>query len=273
MEPDLLKSEKGAVLEVVMNRPAKYNAMNRAIANGINDAVAEFRDRNDLRVLLIRANGKYFSAGADLTDLTRQDSHGSSSVERNWYRQGPTSFHPMFDEMEAIEKPIVVAHQGPCFGGAFEMSVSCDFRFGAASATYRMPEIDIGCLPGSGGTSRLTRLIGPHWARWFVLAGETATAQQALSMGLLHDVYPDDEFEERVRKFCDKLASLPPEAVALSKLTIELTADLDRQQARNVERLSNSILFLGDEHKNLIAAMIERLSRKKNRPPTEGTTT
>lgn len=262
MEEDLLKAEHGPILEVVFNRPKKYNAMNRAIANGLFDAVAEFRDRQDLRVLLIRANGKYFSAGADLTDISRPEVHGSSSAERNWYRQGSGSFHPMFDEMEAIEKPIVVAHQGPCFGGAFEMSLSCDFRLGAASATYRMPEIDIGCLPGSGGTSRLTRLIGPHWARWFVLAGETATADEALRMGLLHDVYSDDEFNERVMRFCAKLATLPPEAVALSKLTIELTADLDRQQARNVERLSNSILFLGDEHKGLIAAMIERLSKK-----------
>jgi enoyl-CoA hydratase/carnithine racemase len=263
MEPDLIRSERGAILELVLNRPSKYNAMNLAIADGIAAAVADFRDRRDLRVLLIRANGRYFSAGADLTDITRPDAHGSTSAERSWYRQGKGSFHPMFDEMEAIEKPIVVAHQGPCFGGAFEMSVSCDFRLGAASATYRMPEIDIGCLPGSGGTSRLTRLIGPHWARWFVLAGETATAAQALNMGLLHDVYPDDEFEERVQRFCDKLAALPPEAVAMSKLTIELTADLDRQQARNVERLANSILFLGDEHKDLIAAMIQRLSQKK----------
>jgi len=262
MEPDLIRSERGTILELVLNRPNKYNAMNLQIARGINEALAEFRDRRDLRVLLIRANGKYFSAGADLTDINRPEAHGSSSVERTWYRQGPGSFHPMFDEMEAIEKPIVVAHQGPCFGGAFEMSLSCDFRLGAASATYRMPEIDIGCLPGSGGTSRLTRLVGPHWARWFVLAGETATAEQALGIGLLHDVYPDDQFEERVRKFCDKLAALPPEAVALSKLTIELTADLDRQQARNVERLANSILFLGDEHKDLIAAMIQRLSKK-----------
>lgn len=263
MEPDLLRSERGPVLEIVFNRPNKYNAMNLAMARGIADAVAELRDRRDLRVLLIRAKGKYFSAGADLTDITRPDAGGSSSAERTWYRQGNGSFHPMFDEMEAVEKPIVVAHQGPCFGGAFEMSLSCDFRLGAASATYRMPEIDIGCLPGSGGTSRLARLVGPHWTRWFVLAGETANADRALQMGLLHDVYPDDEFEERVYAFCDKLAALPPEAVALSKLTIELTADLERQQARNVERLANSILFLGNEHKDLIAAMIERLSKKK----------
>ncbi|OAN65901.1 enoyl-CoA hydratase/isomerase family protein [Sphingomonas sp. TDK1] len=262
-EPDLLRKERGAILELVLNRPAKYNAINMAIADGIADALDVFRDRRDLRVLLIRANGKYFSAGADLTDIQKGDTAGSSSNERTWYRRGRGSFHSMFDEMEAIEKPIVVAHQGPCFGGAFEMSLSCDFRLAASSATYRMPEIDIGCIPGSGGTSRLTRLIGPHWARWFVLAGATASAQQALSMGLLHDVFSDEDFGARVEAFCEKLASLPPEAVAISKLTIELTADLERQQARNVERLANSILFLGDEHRSLIAAMIEKLSKKK----------
>jgi len=262
-EPDLLKMERGAILELVLNRPKKYNAINMAIADGIAQALDEFRDRRDMRVLLIRANGKYFSAGADLTDIRKGDTAGSSSNERTWYRRGRGSFHSMFDEMEAIEKPIVVAHQGPCFGGAFEMSLSCDFRLAAASATYRMPEIDIGCIPGSGGTSRLTRLVGPHWARWFVLAGETANAQQALSIGLLHEVHPDEEFGARVYSFCEKLATLPPEAVAMSKLTIELTADLDRQQARNIERLGNSVLFLGEEHRRLIAAMIEKLSKSK----------
>lgn len=261
MSDDLLRTERGPVLQVTLNRPAKYNAMNNAVAEGIMGAVAELRDRPDLRVLLIRANGKYFSAGADLTDVVRPDAKGSTSAERTWYRQGKGSFHPMFDEIEAVEKPIVVAHQGPCFGGAFEMSLSCDFRLGSTLATYRMPEIDIGCLPGSGGTSRLTRLIGTHWARWFVIAGETATADQALSMGLLHDVYPEAEFDEKVDAFCDRLASRPPEAVALSKLAIELVADLDKQQARNVERLANSLLFQGDEHKGLIAAMIRKLSK------------
>lgn len=262
-EDVLLKIKRGTILELVLNRPNKYNAINMAIADGIADALDEFRDSADLRVLLIRANGKYFSAGSDLTDIKKGDTKGSSSNERTWYRRGRGSFHTMFDEIEAIEKPIVVAHQGPCFGGAFEMSLSCDFRLAAASATYRMPEIDIGCIPGSGGTSRLTRLVGPHWARWFVMAGQTANAERALSMGLLHDVYPDEEFDDRVVGFCEKLASLPPEAVAISKLSIELVADLDRQQARNVERLGNSILFLGEEHRSLIAAMIEKLSKKK----------
>lgn len=262
-EPHLLKSERRGVLEVILNRPDKYNAITNEMADGLFEAVLELRERDDLRVMLIRANGRYFCAGTDLTNVGMPDPDGSSSRARTWYRSGRGSFHSMFDEMEAVEKPIVVAHQGPCLGGGFEMSLSCDFRFAATSARYKMPEIDIGVIPGSGGTSRLTRLVGAHWARWFVLAGELVDAERALAIGLVHDVYPDGEFEERVFAFCDRLASLPREAVAIAKLTIELTADLDRQQARNTERLANSILFLGDEHKDLIAAMRAKLSKNK----------
>ena len=261
-EPQLLKSDRDGILEVVLNRPEKYNAITNEIADGLFEAVIELRDRDDLRVLLIRANGRYFSAGADLTNIGMPDPAGSSSRARTWYRSGRGSFHTMFDEMEAVEKPIVVAHQGPCLGGGFELSLSCDFRLAARSARYSMPEIEIGVIPGSGGTSRLARLVGPHWTRWLVLAGESIDAERALSIGLVHDVYPDDEFEDRVRAFCTKLARLPREAVAVAKLTIEMAADLDRQQARNAERLANSVLFLGDEHKDLIAALRAKLSKK-----------
>jgi enoyl-CoA hydratase len=260
-EPHLLKSEREGVLEVVLNRPGKYNAITNDMADRLFEAVIELRERDDLRVLLIRANGRYFSAGTDLTNVGMPDTQGSSSRARTWYRSGRGSFHSMFDEMEAVEKPIVVAHQGPCLGGGFEMSLSCDFRLAASSASYRMPEIDIGVIPGSGGTSRLTRIVGPHWARWFVLAGESVTSDRALAIGLVHDVYSDEEFEDRVFAFCKRLVSLPREAVAIAKLTIEMAADLDRQQARNAERLANSVLFLGDEHNDLVATMRAKLSK------------
>jgi enoyl-CoA hydratase/carnithine racemase len=262
-EPQLLKSERDGVLEVVFNRPDKYNAITNEMADGLFDAVLELRERDDLRVMLIRAKGRYFCAGTDLTNIGMPDPEGSSSRARTWYRSGRGSFHTMFDEMEAVEKPIVVAHQGPCLGGGLEMSLSCDFRLAATSARYKMPEIDIGVIPGSGGTSRLARMVGPHWARWLVLAGESVSAERALTMGLVHDVYPDEEFDDRVAAFCDRLVSLPREAVAIAKLTVEMAADLDRQQARNAERLANSVLFLGDEHKDLIAAMRAKLSKNR----------
>ena len=262
-EPALLVDEKDGILEVTLNRPDKYNAINLEMADGLAQAADDLRERDDLRLLLIKAKGRYFTAGTDITDVTMPDPKGSSSRVRNWYRAGRGSFHTMFDELEAIEKPVVVAHQGACLGGGLELSLSCDFRFAATSAYYRMNEIDIGCIPGSGGTSRLTRLVGAHWARWFVMAGEAVSSERALAIGLVHDVIPDETFEQQVRAFCEKLAKRPPETLGIAKLTIELSADLDRQQARNAERIGNSILFLGDEHRDLIAAMRTRLGKNK----------
>jgi enoyl-CoA hydratase/carnithine racemase len=263
-EPSVLVAERDTILELVLNRPAKLNAINLDMANGLFAATRTFAARRDLRVMLIRSHGRFFSAGADLTDATMPDpSERSMSAYRQWYRSGIGSLHPMFDEFEAIEKPIVVAHHAACLGGALEMSLSCDFRLAAKSARYGLPETTIGALPGSGGTSRLTRLVGPHWARWFIMANLEMDAERALAIGLVHDVYADDEFETRVWEFCRHLVRQPPETVAAAKLAIELTADLDRAQARNVERLANTALVFGDEHRRLFDAMLEKIEKRK----------
>lgn len=260
----LLIETLGPVLQLTLNRPEKYNAITLAMADGMFEALRSFAANPALRVLLIRANGKYFSAGSDFTDITMPDPKGSSSAARIWYRNGRGSFHTLFDEFEALEKPVVVAHHAPCLGGALEMSLSCDFRLAARSARYALPEIEtIAALPGSGGVSRLTRIVGPHWARWLAMAAQSIDADRALAIGLVHEVFTDDAFDAGVIGFCNKLAALPPEALALTKLAIELATDLDRQQARNVERIANSMLFVGSEHQDKIAAMRARLSGGK----------
>jgi enoyl-CoA hydratase len=260
MIEQLLVNERAGILELILNRPEKYNAISDAMWDALREAVFMFGARRDLRVLLIRASGKYFSAGSDINPKTIPEFSGSTLDGRQWFRN---KWHTLFDEFEAIEKPIVVAHQGPCMGAALEMSLSCDFRLAATSARYGLPEIEIGGLPGSGGISRLTRLVGPHWARWLIMAGEQATADEALSMGIVHAVYPDDSFESRTQTFCERLAKRPYEVLGLAKLSIELTTDLDRAQARNVERISGSILFTGDEQKGLIQAFLERQAAKR----------
>jgi enoyl-CoA hydratase/carnithine racemase len=169
---------------------------------------------------------------------------------------------PLYLELEAAEKPIVVAHHAICLGGGLELSLSCDFRLAAAGARYGFPEAKLGMIPATGGVSRLTRLVGPHWARWMIMANQQVDAAQALSMGLVHAVYPDAVFEAEVEKFCRYLATLPPEATAMAKVSIELAADLESAQARNMERLAVSALTLGAEHTQMMAAMRERLTRK-----------
>jgi enoyl-CoA hydratase/carnithine racemase len=260
MTTAVLISEDDGILDVVLNRPEKYNAISDDMLQRLREAADLFSSRRDLRVMLIRANGKYFSAGVEINPDISPDVGNSTLDGRRWYR---TKWHSFFDELEAIEKPIVVAHQGPCLGGGLELSLSCDFRLAACSARYGLPELEIGALPGSGGISRLARLVGPHWTRWLAMAGEQVTADQALSIGFVHAVYSDVDLEIRARTFCKKLATRSYELLGLAKLSIELATDLDRSQARNVERISNSILFTGNEHKSLVQAFIERQAAKR----------
>jgi enoyl-CoA hydratase/carnithine racemase len=262
--PRLLIEERGAVIEVTLDRPEKYNALDLSMWEGLHEATARLRDRDDLRVMLLTANGRYFSAGIDLNGALAPDpSIDSPAAFRRWYRRGVGSLHPLGDEWEAIEKPIVVAHQGPCLGGALELSLCADFRLAGRSATYGLPEIALGGLPGSGGTSRLVRLIGVAWAKWLILANQRIDAAQALAVGLVHQVHEDDALREAARAFCVALGDQPAEAFAAGKLAIELAADLDRAQGRNVERLAVSGLVMGEEHHRLIARMKARLSARE----------
>jgi enoyl-CoA hydratase/carnithine racemase len=259
-ESALLTQEIGPILQLTLNRPAKHNALNEAIFRGLAQGLETFIARPDLRVMLIRAQGKYFSAGADLAQQPLPEMHGSSSAMRTWYRRELNGMLALYHELEATEKPIVVAHHATCIGGGLELSLSCDFRLAASSARYAFPEGNFGSLPASGGVSRLTRLVGPHWARWLIMANRPIDAADALSIGLVHEVYPDDEFDTRVMQFCEHLCRQPPEFMAMCKVAIELAADLESAQARNLERLANSVLTLGKEHEELLAAWKARFS-------------
>ncbi len=260
-EPLLLRTETGGVLEIVLNRPAKLNAINREMWEGIRDAIEDFRSRHELRVMLFRANGKYFSAGSDLTDYDG-DFEDSPMRARNWMRRDLSAgMHRMFVEMERIEKPFVVAHHAMCIGGSLELSLSCDFRLASRGAQYWFPEMQFGMVPLSGGISRLTRLVGPHWANWMAVANKKISAERALAIGLIHEIYPDETFESEVRGFCAMLAGHPVEATAVGKMAIQLAADLGSDDARQVERLAFSSLTFAPEYTKLHESIRARLSK------------
>src|SRR3984893_2000314 len=251
-ETALLSEERGSVLQLTQNRPAKYNVLNKEILLGLRRGLEIFAERRDLRVLLIRAEGRYFSAGADLGETDVPEMQGSSSSVRTWYRRELNGMLALYQEMEAVEKPIVVAHHARCIGGGLELSLSCDFRLAAESASYSFPEGNFGSLPATGGVSRLTRLVGEQWARWMIMANKPVDAARALAIGLVHEVYPDTEFNLRVMEFCEHLCKQPPEFAAMCKVAIDLAADLESAQARKLERLANSVLTLGEEHVGLM---------------------
>lgn len=260
--PHLLTEQDGAILIATLNRPDKLNSLSAETMSLFEQALHRFRDAPELKVMLIRATGRYFCAGADLRGKDEGGPARTGSAIREKHRLRLHGMHRIYDEMEAIEKPIVVAHHAACVGGGLELSLSCDFRLAAKSASYAFPEGKFGVLPASNGVSRLARIIGPHWARYLIMANLPASADKALIMGLVHEVFPDETFAEDVMKFCRHLAEQNGEQMGTAKLAIELAHDVGLAQARNVERMANSALMLNPEYLAGIERYIQSIGGK-----------
>jgi enoyl-CoA hydratase len=255
--PHLLTEEKDGILIATLNRPDKLNVLSRQLMDLLEAGLHHFRDTPTLKVMLIRSTGRYFCAGADLRSPDPKPFPDTASGIRERHRLGLNGMHRIYDEMEAIEKPIVAAHHATCVGGGLEMSMSCDFRLAAKSASYAFPESKMGVLPASNGVSRLTRLCGTHWARWLVMADMVASADLALTMGLVHQVFPDETFEEEVMRFCRHLTGRNGEHMAAAKIAIEMAADLGAAQARNVERMANAGLMLNADYRETLTKYVK----------------
>lgn len=269
--PHLLTEEDGAVLTATLNRPEKLNALSGEVMRLLEEAVHRFRDTQALKVMLIRATGRYFCAGADLRGSPEQGAARANTASgiRESHRLKLHGMHRIYDEMEAIEKPFVVAHHAPCVGGGLELSLSCDFRLAARSARYSFPEGKMGVIPASNGVSRLTRIVGTHWARYLIMANLPVDADRALVMGLVHEVWPDEGFEQRAMEFCRHLAQQHGEQMGAAKLAIEMARDLGLAQARNVERMANAGLMLNPDHRADLEKYIGSFGGKgaKESPP------
>jgi len=133
--------------------------------------------------------------------------------------------------------------------------VSCDFRFAAPEAEFGVPEVrSIGVLAGSGGTSRLTRLVGPAWGKWMAMAGQRVPAAQAKQIGLVHDVFPAETFLDQVYAFCRELIAIPAEALGVAKLAVDMYADVsDRTVQRHIDRLIVSGMLNSPEYRSRMA--------------------
>ncbi len=265
--PPLLTAVEDGILIATLNRPDKLNALNRPMLALIDEAIARFRDTPEIKVMLIRSTGRYFCAGADLLANDHEavvygNGPDSGSGVREMHRRGLHGMQRMWDEMEAIEKPIVAAHHATCMGGGLEISLSCDFRLAAKSARYAFPEGRFGVVPASNGVSRLTRIVGTHWARYLLMANLAADADKALYMGLVHEVFPDESFEEDVMTFCRHLAKQNGEQMGTAKIAIEMARDVGLAQARHVERLANSSLMLAPAYRESFRKYTDTIGAK-----------
>lgn len=180
--PELLAERDGAVCRLTLNRPDKRNALNQALRGALDQSLTELAADDDVRVVVLTGAGTAFCAGADLADAGQADGHPMAAPSR-----------PVAQSLAAFGKPLIAAINGPAVGGGLELALACDLRVAARGATFALPEIRIGSMPGSGGTQRLLRAVGPAVAARMLLTGDPLSAADALGCGLISDLTDDPE--------------------------------------------------------------------------------
>jgi enoyl-CoA hydratase len=204
--PSVLVERDGPIATVTINRPTVLNALNDATLGALDDAVAALDADDGVRVILLTGAGeKAFVAGADINELAA----ASAVTGRGLARRGQA----VFDRIAGATKPVIAVINGFCLGGGCELALACTFRFAADTAQIGQPEINLGIIPGYGGSQRLPRLVGPDRALDLILTGRRIPAAEALAMGLVTRVHPAAALRAEALAFARELASKAPIAV------------------------------------------------------------
>ncbi len=197
---------EGAAATITIDRQRVLNALSTAVIDDLRRAVLDVRQDEGVRAVIITGAGdKAFVAGADINELAQL----SAADAKQYALRG----QHVFDLIEHLGKPVIAAVNGYALGGGCELSMACTFRFAAENAVFGQPEINLGLIPGYGGTQRLARLVGKSRALDLILTGRNVKAAEALAMGLADRVFPAASLMEESRAFAQLLAGKPPLAV------------------------------------------------------------
>ena len=222
MADEVLTSQDGSVFTITLNRPDVYNAINRAMHEGLAAALAQATDPG-IRAVVLTGAGRGFCSGQDLREFESLPGGVREALEQ--------TYHPNIRTIRALEKPVLAAVNGPVAGAGLSLACACDVRIGSSDATFVPGFIGIGLIPDAGSTWFIHRLLGFSRAFEWMISNRRLAASEALEWGLLSEEVPADGFTARVQEVAGLYASLPTRAVAMTKQLFEhaYTASLDRQ--------------------------------------------
>lgn len=242
---------EGSLATITLNRPQALNAINVIMVGELEQAVRQVRDDPGVRVVVITGAGdKAFAAGADINEFRAMSPTDAWMFVQRLQR--------LFLRIERLPKPVIAAVNGYALGGGCELMMACDIVYASDTAKIGQPEINLGIIPGAGGTQRLSRLIGKHRAKELVLTGEPIGAQEAWSLGLLNKVVPADHLMVEVRKLAEKLAIKGPLAVKAAKEAIEQGYDMALERALAYEGTLFALCFATEDRTEGVNAFLEK---------------
>ncbi len=233
---------------IELNRPKQYNALNRTMVREIVESMEMLDRNNEVVTILLTGKGRAFSAGADIEEMAND---GPIHLELlNQFAD--------WDRLSLVKKPIIGAVQGFVFGGGFELALCCDLLMAASGTEFSFPEVNIGVMPGAGGTQRLTKVVGRAKALEWLWTGDRIPVEEALKYGLVNKIVAHELLMEETFKFAKKLSKQPPLSLRLIKDSVNKAVDYPLYEGMQYERKNFYLLFSSEDQKEGMKAFAEK---------------
>lgn len=243
----IVSQPKPSVTLITLNRPKALNALNSALFHEINDATLKADEDESIGAIVLTGSEKAFAAGADIKEM--KDKEFASAYKSN--------FLGHWTKLTTIRKPILAAVSGHALGGGCELAMMCDIILASSTATFGQPEINLGVIPGAGGTQRLTKALGKSLAMELILTGRPLSATEAASHGLVSKVVEGDVVAEAV-KMAEKISSKGSVAVQAAKEAVNASFELNLAEGNRFERRLFQSLFATKDQKEGMGAFAEK---------------
>ncbi len=250
MPDTVLSAREGRVAILTINRPDKLNALNEEVRVELLAALAAIETDDSVGVVVITGSGeKSFIAGADIGEFA-----GRSPFDQRFAMRSPR----IFDIMASFPKPVIAMINGFCLGGGCELAMSCDMRIASDKARFGQPEINLGLIPGGGGTQRLPRLVGMGHAMRLILSGDMVPAAEAREMGLVDLVFAADELRAKTLELAQKIAGKSPLTLKVAKEALRASEKLAIEDGITYERDLFCLCFSSKDKEEGVAAFLDK---------------
>jgi len=246
----ILYEKDRSIAKITLNREEALNAINDKMLAELEEVLDRIEDDQDIRVVIITGRGKAFAAGADIKMMA-----GKNYLDA---RKVTVYGRDLFTRIEDMGIPFIAAINGFALGGGCELAMSCDIRIASDKAKFGQPEINLGIIPGWGGTQRLPRLVGKGMAKKMILTGKMIDADEAKRIGLVEDVVPADKLESTVKDQAEELSAKSPIAVKCALNAIDKGSQMNLKSALSLETDEYCICFASEDAKEGLSAFIER---------------
>lgn len=244
----ILVTKEGSIGLVQLNRPKVLNALSAELMTELVSALEELDRDRDVHVIILTGGESVFAAGADLREMAE-----ASPVDLVLDRR-----FELWDRIRKIGKPIIAAVSGYCLGGGNELAMSCDIIIASETASFGQPEVNVGIMPGAGGTQRLTRAVGKHKAMEIILTGKSISAEEALRLGLVNRIVPVESLMTEAKKVANEIASKPTISIRSAKEAIAKAQDTTLEVGLEFERRLFYTLFATEDGREGMQAFLEK---------------